>query len=126
MEHGKTHRIVLQPTQVELTGPAGSPLRDLLFEQGVEFPCGGRGRCRGCRVRVQAGGVEINDAQRERLSEEELRSGWRLACQCSLAGDLAVTLMTEGRGFSNAKAKTELGWQPSYPSWRQGFKEALA
>lgn len=43
-----------------------------------------------------------------------------------LAGDLAVTLMTEGRGFSNAKAKAELGWQPSYPSWRQGFKEALA
>ena len=43
-----------------------------------------------------------------------------------LAGDVAVGLMTQGRGFSNAKAKRELGWQPHYHSWRQGFKEELA
>ncbi|MFJ9864230.1 NAD-dependent epimerase/dehydratase family protein [Streptomyces sp. NPDC101165] len=43
-----------------------------------------------------------------------------------LAGQVVVTMMTEGRGFSNAKAKHELGWQLRYPSWRQGFKEGLA
>jgi nucleoside-diphosphate-sugar epimerase len=43
-----------------------------------------------------------------------------------LAGDLAVVMMTEGRGFSNAKAKRELGWRLRYPSWRDGFKAALA
>lgn len=43
-----------------------------------------------------------------------------------LAGDAAVTMMTEGRGFSNAKAKRELGWELRYPSWRQGFKEGIA
>ncbi len=42
-----------------------------------------------------------------------------------LAGQAAVVMMTEGRGFSNAKAKRELGWKLRYPSWRQGFKEAL-
>jgi nucleoside-diphosphate-sugar epimerase len=42
-----------------------------------------------------------------------------------LAGEAAVTMMTEGRGFSNAKAKRELGWQLRYPSWRQGFREGL-
>jgi nucleoside-diphosphate-sugar epimerase len=42
-----------------------------------------------------------------------------------LAGEMAVIMMTEGRGFSNAKAKRELGWQLRYPSWRQGFKEEL-
>jgi len=42
-----------------------------------------------------------------------------------LAGEVAVTMMTEGRGFSNAKAKTELGWELRYPSWRQGFREGL-
>ena len=41
------------------------------------------------------------------------------------AGEAAVTMMTEGRGFSNAKAKRELGWQLRYPSWRQGFREGL-
>jgi nucleoside-diphosphate-sugar epimerase len=43
-----------------------------------------------------------------------------------LAGDVAVIMMTEGRGFSNAKAKRELGWTPRYPSWREGFREGLA
>jgi nucleoside-diphosphate-sugar epimerase len=43
-----------------------------------------------------------------------------------LAGDMAVSLMTESRGFSNAKARRELGWQLRYPSWRQGFREELA
>ncbi|HEY7272731.1 MAG TPA: NAD(P)-dependent oxidoreductase [Actinoplanes sp.] len=43
-----------------------------------------------------------------------------------LAGDLPVIMMTEGRGFANAKAKRELGWEPRYPSWRIGFKDELA
>jgi nucleoside-diphosphate-sugar epimerase len=43
-----------------------------------------------------------------------------------LAGEMVVGMMTEGRGFSNAKAKRELGWQLRYPLWRQGFKEELA
>ena len=42
------------------------------------------------------------------------------------AGEQTVTMMTEGRGSSNAKARRELGWEPHYPSWRQGFKEELA
>jgi nucleoside-diphosphate-sugar epimerase len=41
------------------------------------------------------------------------------------AGDVAVTMMTEGRGSSNAKAKRELGWQPIWPSWRDGFARGL-
>ena len=43
-----------------------------------------------------------------------------------LAGEMVVGMMTEGRGFSNAKAKRELGWELRYPSWRQGFKEEVA
>jgi nucleoside-diphosphate-sugar epimerase len=43
-----------------------------------------------------------------------------------VAGEMAVGVMTQGRGFSNAKAKRELGWELRYPSWRQGFKEELA
>jgi nucleoside-diphosphate-sugar epimerase len=43
-----------------------------------------------------------------------------------LAGDVVATMMTQGRGFSNAKAKRELGWTPRYPSWRQGFADLYA
>ena len=34
-------------------------------------------------------------------------------------------MMTEARGASNAKAKSELGWQPRYASWRLGFVQGL-
>ena len=43
-----------------------------------------------------------------------------------LAGEMMVGMMTEGRGFCNAKAKRELGWELRYPSWRQGFRKELA
>ena len=38
-----------------------------------------------------------------------------------IAGDVAVVMGTEARGASNAKAKREFGWEPRYPSWREGF-----
>lgn len=38
-----------------------------------------------------------------------------------VAGEVGVVMMTEIRGASNAKAKSELGWRPRHPSWREGF-----
>ncbi len=43
-----------------------------------------------------------------------------------VAGSAAVGSATGMRGASNAKAKRELGWQPGYPSWRQGFADPAA
>jgi len=42
------------------------------------------------------------------------------------AGGAITTMMTESRGASNAKARSELGWTPAHPSWRQGFPAALS
>ena len=39
-----------------------------------------------------------------------------------LIGDAGLSMMTRARGSSNAKAKTELNWQPKYASWRGGFR----
>jgi nucleoside-diphosphate-sugar epimerase len=42
-----------------------------------------------------------------------------------VAGELAQSALSM-RGAANAKAKRELGWEPAYPSWRQGFAASLA
>jgi nucleoside-diphosphate-sugar epimerase len=42
-----------------------------------------------------------------------------------IVGEPLVSMMTKLRGSSNSKAKRELGWQPAYPSWRDGFREGL-
>jgi nucleoside-diphosphate-sugar epimerase len=41
-------------------------------------------------------------------------------------GDAGVSMMTQIRGSSNAKAKRDLGWQPAYASWRDGFRQNLS
>ncbi len=42
-----------------------------------------------------------------------------------MIGKAGVSIMTQIRGCSNAKAKRELNWTPIYPSWRIGFADGL-
>jgi nucleoside-diphosphate-sugar epimerase len=42
------------------------------------------------------------------------------------AGKTTTAMFATMRGASNAKAKAELGWQPRYASWREGFREGLS
>ncbi len=42
-----------------------------------------------------------------------------------MVGGFPAYMMTELRGASNEKAKRELGWEPRWSSWRQGFRDAL-
>jgi len=41
------------------------------------------------------------------------------------AGAVTVRWMTEGRGASNARFKAAFDWEPAWPSWREGFRQAL-
>jgi nucleoside-diphosphate-sugar epimerase len=42
-----------------------------------------------------------------------------------VAGSYGVAVMTSAQGASSALAKRELGWQPRYPTWREGFRTEL-
>jgi uncharacterized 2Fe-2S/4Fe-4S cluster protein (DUF4445 family) len=84
--------IELQPLGRRFQVDRGTALQDVLFEHGVEFPCGGKGRCKGCRVRVIAGNLPVTARQRDMLNPVELAEGWRLAC-CGVAeSDLALDI----------------------------------
>jgi uncharacterized 2Fe-2S/4Fe-4S cluster protein (DUF4445 family) len=69
----------------------GAALQDILFPYGVEFPCGGRGRCRRCRVRVTAGHVSAA-GQDHILTAEEIAAGYRLACRARADGDATLEI----------------------------------
>jgi uncharacterized 2Fe-2S/4Fe-4S cluster protein (DUF4445 family) len=85
-------RIDLKPLGEAAEVERGAPLRDVLFGYGVEFPCGGRGRCKRCRVRVLKGRLEATAADRELLSDAELAAGWRLACHAVASGPLTLDI----------------------------------
>lgn len=85
-------RLRLLPQDEVIEAPAGAALGDLLFAHGVEQPCGGRARCRGCRIRVVAGAIEPGADDRDCFTAAELAAGWRLGCRARLHGDAAIEL----------------------------------
>ena len=85
-------RILLHPLGKTLEVPRGTPLSDILFLEGVEFPCGGRGRCRGCRVKVLEGELPATPEDLRLFKPEELSAGWRMACRAVATGHLTLEL----------------------------------
>ncbi len=83
-------RIDLEPIGKRLDVSRGTPLRDLLFSYGVEFPCGGHGRCKRCRVRVLSGSLPVAEGDLANLTAAELAEGWRLACRSSVTGPVTL------------------------------------
>ncbi len=72
--------------------PAGAELADLLFERGVEFPCGGTSLCGGCRVRVVEGDIAVTPDMQAILTPQEIEVGWRLACQIHAQGRVTLEI----------------------------------
>ena len=58
----------------------------------IETPCGGSGRCGKCVVRVMSGPCRPCDAYDNALSDDEIRRGYRQACQSRVDGDLIVEI----------------------------------
>lgn len=85
-------RIQLQPLGKTVEVARGTPLREVLFRHGVEFPCGGQGRCSGCRVKLVAGVLPPTSSDLSFLTAEEVGAGWRLACRAQACGDLALEI----------------------------------
>ncbi|HUJ22143.1 MAG TPA: ASKHA domain-containing protein [Bryobacteraceae bacterium] len=72
--------------------PADARLEDLLFERGVEFPCGGASLCGGCRVRVIQGEIPVTPDMQIVLTPDEIAAGWRLACQARARGRVTLEI----------------------------------
>ena len=60
-----THTLELSPAGLKMEVAAGTELQDVLFAQGVEFPCGGHGRCKGCRVKVLKGILPVGEEEKK-------------------------------------------------------------
>lgn len=91
-----------------LAAAAGENLLGVLRRGGAApaAPCGGKGTCGKCRVRVMAqggGALPVTAQDRARLTGEELAQGQRLACCAVVAQDLTVYLPEGG----SAKILTE-------------------
>jgi uncharacterized 2Fe-2S/4Fe-4S cluster protein (DUF4445 family) len=90
-----THKVVFLPHETEIEVPDGETIIQAALEAGVHInaSCGGEGVCGKCRVMIEQGTVEGGIS--EKLSQEDRDSGYRLACQAIVKGDLVVRVPVE-------------------------------
>ncbi len=86
------HKIKLHPLGIELVVNNGTPLIDVLHEYGIEFPCGGKGTCGKCKVKVLEGRIEIDDLHSKKINDLGLSDNWRLACISTCTGDITLEI----------------------------------
>jgi len=91
------HKITLLPANQTVEVPTGSLVAEAIQRAGLEItqPCGGQGRCGRCAVFIQGDGARRRSTIR--LSAEDLDSGYALACQTVVEGDLTVTIPEQER-----------------------------
>ena len=85
-------QITLAPSNQTIQVPVGADLKEVLHRFGVEFPCGGRGRCGACRIKVIQGVLPLTQACASTLSKEETDAGWRFACRHRAEQDITFEL----------------------------------
>ncbi|MDD5766332.1 MAG: ASKHA domain-containing protein [Candidatus Marinimicrobia bacterium] len=99
--------IRLEPLGKTIHVESGASLKNVLWDFGVEFPCGGEGLCKRCLVKVVSGNLELNDVQRQKLTKEEIENGFRLACQCRIFESATLELSQ----FETSILSDEIGIQ---------------
>ncbi|QTA89940.1 ASKHA domain-containing protein [Desulfonema magnum] len=91
----KTHKILFLPHNQEITVPDGQTLIRAAMEAGVHInaSCGGEGVCGKCRVIIEEGNVD--EGITEKLNDDDLEKGYRLACKAIIRGDVTVRVPVE-------------------------------
>ncbi|MBT3189645.1 MAG: DUF4445 domain-containing protein [Anaerolineae bacterium] len=89
-EHIIKFDIASEPVSV----PTGTMISEAAEKAGIEInqPCGGQGRCGRCAVQVTNGDENIRRRSTLRLSAEDVKSGYALACQSVIEGDVEITI----------------------------------
>jgi uncharacterized 2Fe-2S/4Fe-4S cluster protein (DUF4445 family) len=92
-----THRVTLMPEDKTIEVPTGTLLAEAIDTAALDLsqPCGGQGRCGRCAVLVEEGNIRRRSTIR--LSADDISSGWALACQSVIEGDVRVTIPEQER-----------------------------
>ena len=85
-------KVRIEPLGKELFVNKGTPLKDIVFQYGVEFPCGGEGYCGGCKVKLLSGDVQDVEKHEELNYKLGLENNYRLACISKLDKDITLEI----------------------------------
>lgn len=86
------HVITFLPEGNKIPLNDGKTLKDAITEGGLhfDFPCGGKGTCGKCRVKIINQIIPPTREDQKFLDEKDIAQGVRLACHTAIHGDLTV------------------------------------
>lgn len=80
----------LEPLGKSIRVPFGTPLKDILFQYGVEFPCGGKGTCGGCKIKILHGDLPLDEEQSKLLTDAGFSNEYRLTCKTNVTQNVTI------------------------------------
>jgi uncharacterized 2Fe-2S/4Fe-4S cluster protein (DUF4445 family) len=92
----------------------GETVSDILTRNGfsIPSPCGGKGRCGKCRIRVSGTLSPLGASEKKHLAEAEINEGYRLGCCAEVLGSCEIYYENESVrifGLSDGiKANTQI------------------
>jgi len=97
-------KITFLPDEKNIEVNKGTSILEALKKAGISIdtPCGGKGICGKCKVLVHKGISTIISIEEKFLSKEEIKEGFRLACQTKVFKDSIIEIPLEIRlDFNN-------------------------
>jgi len=90
-------KITFLPDKKNIKVNEGTTILKALEKVGINIntPCGGKGICGKCKVLVKEGITAAAPIEEELLLEEEIKKGFRLACQTKLFKDTVIEIPSE-------------------------------
>ncbi len=102
-------RITFQPSGRSVFVLPGTKIIEAAARAGltINTPCGGAGTCGKCQVKIAAGIKEPSEADKNVFDAEQLKDGWRLACQTSIQNETVAYIPESSRLVSQHKIVIE-------------------
>ncbi len=85
-------KLRIEPLGKEVQVIKGTPLKDVVYQYGIEFPCGGEGYCGGCKVKLLSGDVRDPEKHEELNYKLGLEPEYRLACISEVNEDITLEI----------------------------------
>ena len=91
----ETHTVTLIPQNKTVTVPSGTTLLEAVSQAGISLNnlCGGDGICGRCKMIVRGG--KVSEEVSQKLTRDEIRKGYVLACQIKVYDDITVEIPEE-------------------------------
>ena len=88
------YKLTFEPGDYVVDITEGTTIREAIITAGLDFdfPCGGRGACGKCRIKILDKDIPVTEKDKRILGEKELTDGVRLACQTVIHKSMAVQL----------------------------------